>query len=464
MKNQKGITLTSLIIYIVLIFFIIVILARVSVYFTSNMSEISKDSASISEIDKFNMYFLKDTKRTGNKIESVSEDGTSITFTNGTTYSFSKDNEVIYYENVADDKKIIIAETIEDCKFIQSKENSKDIVNIEITINEKVHKYEYVMGYENAYKTHETESSYIAVEELEGFAITTNTDGVVFTKSDGITPGDPYNLKNGDIVIYGDYKYTYSGGGWSVAVTDKTKEEYGEIAVAVYGKTITSLKNTFSFCTNLISSPEIPNTVNNMQLTYEACKSLKEAAELPEKLTGMNHTFYGCSSLKVAPEIPETVTSMTSTFYGCSSLIEPPKIPSGVTNMGSAFRGCTSLKTAPEIPNGVKNLNQAFQDCKSLIETPEIPVSVTSMNIAFGYCTSLEIVSEIPESVTSMNSTFYSCPNLQGEIIINATPTTYTSCFQNAGTQGTGIILKGSSTVLNELAATNTQGKVTVGN
>ena len=78
MRNQKGITLTSLIIYIVLIFVIIDILARVSVYFTSNMSEISKESASISEIDKFNMYFLKDTKKTGNKIKSVSEDGTTI--------------------------------------------------------------------------------------------------------------------------------------------------------------------------------------------------------------------------------------------------------------------------------------------------------------------------------------------------------------------------------------------------
>lgn len=283
MKNQRGITLTSLIIYIVLIFLIIVILARVSVYFTSNMSEISKDSASISEIDKFNMYFLKDTKKTGNKIENVSEDGTSITFTNGTTYSFSKDDEIIYYENESDDKKIIIAETIEDCKFVQSKENSKDIVKVEITINEKVYKYEYVMGYENVYKTHETESSYIDVEELEGFAITTNTQGVTFTKSDGVTPGDPYNLQSGDIVIYGDYKYTYSGSGWSVAVTDKTKEEYGEIAVAVYGKLITNLDSAFANCTNLKVAPELPNKINSLKYTFQSCSSLEEAPTIPER-------------------------------------------------------------------------------------------------------------------------------------------------------------------------------------
>ncbi|MBE5819313.1 MAG: hypothetical protein E7310_00545 [Clostridiales bacterium] len=307
MKNQKGITLTSLIIYIVLIFLIIVILARVSVYFTSNMSEISKDSASISEIDKFNMYFIKDTKRTGNKIESVSEDGTSITFSKGTTYRFSKENEVIYYENTVDDKKIIIAETIENCKFIQSKENSKDIVKIEITIKEKVNKYEYVMGYANEYKTHETESSYIAVEELEGFAITTNTDGVVFTKSDGVTPGDPYNIQNGDIVIYGDYKYTYnvSNKGWSVAVTDKTKEEYGEIAVAAYGKTVTNLNSTFAKCTNLVKAPQIPSGVINMYGAFQNCTSLEETSEIPESVENIKSSFNGCISLVEAPDIPE---------------------------------------------------------------------------------------------------------------------------------------------------------------
>ena len=69
MKNQRGITLTSLIIYLILIFIIIVILARVSTYFTSNMNEISKESTAVSEIDKFNMFFLKDTKETMKKIK-----------------------------------------------------------------------------------------------------------------------------------------------------------------------------------------------------------------------------------------------------------------------------------------------------------------------------------------------------------------------------------------------------------
>jgi hypothetical protein len=59
-----------------------------------------------------------------------------------------------------------------------------------------------------------------------------------------------------------------------------------------------------------------------------------------------------------------------------------------------------------------------------------------------------------------MGSTFYDCTSLTGTITINASPSSYASCF--AGTTQP-ITLSGSSTVLNELAATATNGNVTVG-
>ncbi|MBE5819311.1 MAG: hypothetical protein E7310_00535 [Clostridiales bacterium] len=277
-------------------------------------------------------------------------------------------------------------------------------------------------------------------EEIEDLKITTDTQGVIFTKADGVTPGDPNNLKNGDIVIYGDYKYTYSGG-WTVAVLDKTKEEYGNIAEEIYGKPIVNLFGTFKNCTNLVKAPSIPSTV-----TY------------------LNQTFLGCSNLKNPPDLPGVATNVNDLFYGCSSLVAPPEMPKGITNMNNAFRGCSSLKTAPQIPETVKIMTYTFYNCSSLKEAPEIPNGVTNMTYTFRGCYVLEKTPVIPASVTNMNSTFYNCYKIQGEIIINASPTTYTTCFQNAGRDGTGIILKGSSTVLNELAATNTQGKVTVSN
>jgi len=97
------------------------------------------------------------------------------------------------------------------------------------------------------------------------------------------------------------------------------------------------------------------------------------------------------------------------------------------------------------------------------MEVVNIPENVENMQSAFYRCMSLETIPEIPAEVTNMQSTFYQCYRLQGEIVINATPTTYSNCFNGAGINGTGIILKGSSTVLNELAATNASGTVTVG-
>jgi hypothetical protein len=58
-----------------------------------------------------------------------------------------------------------------------------------------------------------------------------------------------------------------------------------------------------------------------------------------------------------------------------------------------------------------------------------------------------------------MDRTFIGCTSLTGTIEINANPTSYTNCFDGT-TQP--IVLTGSSTVLDKLAATATNGNVTV--
>ncbi|MGN1301028.1 MAG: hypothetical protein ACI4U9_00610, partial [Clostridia bacterium] len=102
------------------------------------------------------------------------------------------------------------------------------------------------------------------------------------------------------------------------------------------------------------------------------------------------------------------ITSLYGTFYGCTKLTTAPEIPSGVTNMNNTFPGCTSLTAAPAIPS----------------------------------------------SVTNMSSTFYGCTKLQGTIEINANPTSYTDCFSSAATEGTGLVVTGSSTMLDTLIGT----------
>lgn len=80
MKSEKGITLTSLVLYIMLVLIVLGILATITASFQSNLKEVNKEGTKNSEIDKFNIYFLKDVKKQGNKVASISENKDEITF------------------------------------------------------------------------------------------------------------------------------------------------------------------------------------------------------------------------------------------------------------------------------------------------------------------------------------------------------------------------------------------------
>ena len=104
--------------------------------------------------------------------------------------------------------------------------------------------------------------------------------------------------------------------------------------------------------------------------------------------------------------------------------------------------------------------------CTGLIEAPEIPSSVTSMHATFTGCTGLTSAPEIPTSVTEMESTFSGCTSLTGTLTINANPTDYSGCLENAATnEGCNLVLNGSSTVLNEILATKSENSnISLGN
>ena len=53
-KSQNGITLTSLAIYVVLVFVVLAILATVTANFKSSVKEINQEGTDIAEVNKFN--------------------------------------------------------------------------------------------------------------------------------------------------------------------------------------------------------------------------------------------------------------------------------------------------------------------------------------------------------------------------------------------------------------------------
>ena len=242
----------------------------------------------------------------------------------------------------------------------------------------------------------------------------------------------PEAVSEGDIYIYKDFLYKYSssndGGGWRVylattsngvtgyvsdySVTSKTESEYSIILESINGVKVTSLKQTFSGCSEMVVAPNLPNGIVNMEDTFTDCKKLAIAPLLPESVTNIAWAFNGCTSLTSVQNLPSEITNMNGTFSGCTLLTNVPLIPSKVVNMTSTFRNCTSLIT----------------------------------------------VSFIPSSVTKLYGTFYNCTSLTGEIEINAKPSMYNNCF--AGTTKP-IKITGVTTSKSQLANTATNNNVT---
>lgn len=107
MKSEKGITLTSLVIYIIIATIVISTLSVISTFFFSNMNLIKDQNEYAIEFNKFSMFFIEDVKK--NRTADVKEEEKKIIFEDGTVYEYF--SGAIYRNN----KKI--AEKVEDVKF-----------------------------------------------------------------------------------------------------------------------------------------------------------------------------------------------------------------------------------------------------------------------------------------------------------------------------------------------------------
>lgn len=98
MKNERGITLSSLVIYIVVMILVIGVMTRVSLMFYNNTQNLNEDTKDIIQFNNFNNYFVKELKSVNNKVDTIAEDGTYILFYTGN--SFSLKNKSIFYNDL----------------------------------------------------------------------------------------------------------------------------------------------------------------------------------------------------------------------------------------------------------------------------------------------------------------------------------------------------------------------------
>ena len=127
MKSQKGVTLISLTIYVIAMTIIVAILATLSTFFYTNVTDI-KDIEPVAEYTTFNNHFSEEVNTANIKILECGNN--YIVFDNGTQYTFVQENNGIYKN------KVKICNNIEACSFQQGK-NSNGKTTITVTMKIK---------------------------------------------------------------------------------------------------------------------------------------------------------------------------------------------------------------------------------------------------------------------------------------------------------------------------------------
>ena len=168
-----------------------------------------------------------------------------------------------------------------------------------------------------------------------------------------------------------------------------------------------------------------------------------------------------CSNLIVTPEIPNTVTNLYGAFMNCSSLTTVTNFPTSLKKMDFAFSSCSSLVSLPQFPNGVQSMVAAFQCCYSLQSVPAIPESVNNLSGTFMDCKALTGTIAIDAQLHDTVNCGGSCPRCSASNISDCNTCCYCSstdgCF---ATTEQNIIITGKCNKLDTLTKTATNENV----
>ncbi len=134
MRSQKGVTLTSLIIYVVAMVIVVATIAVITRFFYGNLDSLSNRGQASKSYTLFNSYFTNEINTPGNEV--INCDETTLVFKTGNQYKIT--GKSIYMNKI----KICDVDA-EGNKFIYDT-NDKDKVSVELRID--------VKNFTNAYK------------------------------------------------------------------------------------------------------------------------------------------------------------------------------------------------------------------------------------------------------------------------------------------------------------------------
>lgn len=143
MKSEKGITLTSLVIYVIGITIIFAVVANLTIYFNKNSRTIEYTTNNSAQITRLNQYLINDTKKENAQIIEINENIITIQ-ANGETikYTYDKDSKGIYRNKVKIANDVQSLEIKKDIIY----DKTKLLLNITIGMQEQIQKdLEYII-------------------------------------------------------------------------------------------------------------------------------------------------------------------------------------------------------------------------------------------------------------------------------------------------------------------------------
>ena len=238
MKSQKGITMASLGVYIVVSIIVVAMLATIMANYKNSIKTMDNDAEYLSEYNKFNLYFLEEVKKPENSsMERANSIGTkeneynSIKFKTGNEFMYKIKEEILYL-NKSTGEKIKLIKNVKKCTFefndIDHEANGKNVIRVNIQIGETTPKeYTYVLDGENSTNSYSTENAYI--------------EGIITIpkawNSSKLNEKDPFRTEE----INGNYSIAPIPNGYQVSTIE------GENKIST-GLIITDGTNRFKWC------------------------------------------------------------------------------------------------------------------------------------------------------------------------------------------------------------------------
>ena len=148
MQTEKGVTLISVTIYIIVMLIIVAVISVLTSYFYTNIDINSANENLNQQYTKFNSYFIQEVNKKGNELLEIGETENSsgngiqkyIIFSSGNQYTYIPENQSVYRNRAK------IAKGIKQCEFKLDVENYKNVIKVTFDSGDKIRENTYTLN------------------------------------------------------------------------------------------------------------------------------------------------------------------------------------------------------------------------------------------------------------------------------------------------------------------------------